>query len=225
MNYIGLEFDFWNKKTNSYLWKSVIAKFCLLWRPTLVDTRLVIYFDENVRLVFRSSKDEIDTSTPRRTRPAFSRCPSHWRDFDKIQLHVKWIYIFSYICPITKWFCSLQGNTAGLEWAKLLCDWSSFLSLPKDKFQRITILIEFSLVQRTQGHVWRLSFERCTSWLNWGWPVASCSVWWWRHNYLRETLWDPAIVTGVKMIDSTRWVTISFMMIFTTGHIKLVNLE
>ena len=100
-----------------------------------------------------------------------------------------------------------------------------FFKLPKDKFQRITILIEFSLVQRTQGHVWRLSFERCTSWLHWGWPVASCSVWWLRHNYLRETLWDPAIVTGVKMIDSTRWVTISFMMIFTTGHIKLVNLE
>ena len=57
-------------------------------------------------------------------------------------------------------------------------------------------------------------------------PLAPCCVWWWRCDHsLRKTLWDPAIVMGVKMIELTRWITISFMMTFTTGHIKLGNFE
>ena len=98
------------------------------------------------------------------------------------------------------------------------------LNYPEDKFHRITILIELSLVERTQGPC----SERCTSdtqpplSLT---PLAPCCVWWWRHNCLRKTFWDPANVMGVKMIDLTRWIKVSFMMTFTIGHIKLVNFE
>ena len=180
--------------------------------------------DENVSFLLRSSKDEIDTSSPRRTRYAFSRCPSHWRDFDQIQLHVKWIYLYlilhlsdhERILLIPRQHNCLRMDKVIL-WLKQFS-----LNYPKDKFHRITILIELSLVERMQGPCW----ERCTTdtrpplSLT---PLAPCCVWWWRHNCLRKTFWDPAIVMGMRMIDLTRWMTISFMMTFTTGHIKFGN--